>query len=73
MKIFGEIGGLTTLDILKFDAVRARAIVRVPIDFYVKLRAAITLTGEFQDISCAFVVHKAAPLLLGLTESFLEF
>ncbi|XP_055642887.1 ribonuclease P protein subunit p14-like isoform X6 [Toxorhynchites rutilus septentrionalis] len=72
VKIFGEIGGLTTLDVLKFDAVRSRAIVRVPVEFYVKLRTAITLTGEFQDIDCAFVVNKAAPLLLGLTDSFLE-
>lgn len=73
VKIFGEIGGQTTVDLLKFDAGRARAIVRVPIGSYVKLRAAIALTGEFQDIPAHFVVHKAGPLLLGLVETHLEF
>lgn len=72
IKIFGEIGGHTTVDILKFDATRERAIVRVPSDFYVKFRAATTLTGTFQDIPCNFVVHKASPILLGLIETFLE-
>lgn len=72
-RIFGEIGGQTTVDLLKFDARRARAIVRVPANFYVKLRAAIALTGSFQDIPASFVVHKAGPLLLGLTETHLEF
>ncbi|XP_001657995.2 ribonuclease P protein subunit p14 [Aedes aegypti] len=72
-KIFGEIGGQTTVDVLKFDAARARAIVRVPSDFYVKFRAATTLTGQFQDIPCNFIVHKASPILLGLTETYLEY
>lgn len=61
------------MDVLKFDAARARAIVRVPSDFYVKFRAATTLTGQFQDIPCNFVVHKASPILLGLTETYLEY
>lgn len=73
VRIFGEIGGQTTVDVLKFDAKQARAIVRVPIDYYVKLRSAITLTGQFQDIPCSFVIHKASPLLLGLVETHLEF
>lgn len=73
VRIFGEIGGQTTVDILKFDTKRARAIVRVPADFYVKLRSAITLIGQFQDIPCSFVILKAGPLLLGLVETHLEF
>lgn len=73
INIFGEIGGHTTVDVLKFDAARARAIIRVPTEFYVKFRAATTLTGSFQDISCNFVVHKASPILLGLIETFLEY
>lgn len=72
-RIFGELGGLTTIDLLKFDSRRARAIIRVPANFYVKLRSAIALTGSFQDIPAAFVVHKAGPLLLGLVETHLEF
>ncbi|XP_053698108.1 ribonuclease P protein subunit p14-like [Sabethes cyaneus] len=73
VRIFGEIGGQTTVDILKFDTKQARAIIRVPTDFYVKLRSVISLIGQFQDIPCSFVVHKASPLLLGLVETNLEF
>lgn len=72
-RIFGEIGGQTTVDLLKFDPRRARAVIRVPAAFYVKLRSAIALTGSFQDIPASFVVHKAGPLLLGLLETHLEF
>uniref|UniRef100_A0A182XHE8 CHCH domain-containing protein n=1 Tax=Anopheles quadriannulatus TaxID=34691 RepID=A0A182XHE8_ANOQN len=53
-KVFGEIGGQTEVDLLKFDAQRKRIILRVPKEFYVKLRAAITLIGEFQGVPCNF-------------------
>ncbi|XP_055545362.1 uncharacterized protein LOC129730160 isoform X2 [Wyeomyia smithii] len=54
VRIFGEIGGQTTVDLLKFDTKQARAIVRVPSNIYVKLRSAIALIGQFQDIPCSF-------------------
>lgn len=72
-KIFGEIGGLTTVDLLKFDENRTRGILRVPEDFYVKLRAALTLINKFQDIPCYFKVNSASPVLLSLLDSFCEF
>ncbi|XP_052866301.1 ribonuclease P protein subunit p14 [Anopheles cruzii] len=73
LKVFGEIGGQTVVDLLKFDAQRRRIILRVPKNFYVKLRAALTLIGEFQGVPCHFLVRKATPLLLTLVETHLQF
>ncbi|XP_055902911.1 ribonuclease P protein subunit p14-like [Eupeodes corollae] len=71
--VFGEIGGLTEVDIFKFDLANQRAIIRVPEDYYVKTRAAITLISKFQDIRCHFQVKKASPILLQLLSSNIEF
>lgn len=68
-RIFGEIGGHTTVDVLKFDAKRHRMILRVPEQFYVKLRAALTLTDSFQGIPCYFHVQAASRVLLALIET----
>uniref|UniRef100_A0A182K2T4 Uncharacterized protein n=1 Tax=Anopheles christyi TaxID=43041 RepID=A0A182K2T4_9DIPT len=72
-KVFGEIGGQTEVDLLKFDQKRRRIILRVPKEFYVKLRAAITLIGEFQGVPCYFQVKKVSALLLTLVETHLDF
>lgn len=70
--VFGEIGGETELDLLKFDEARQKGILRVPIDFVVKTRAALTLIAEFQGIPAIFQVNNASPKLLSLTDSFIE-
>lgn len=67
--IFGEIGGHTIVDIIKFDQNNRRFILRVPARDYVKLRSALTLTAAFQSILCCFRVHSASPLLLTLLTS----
>lgn len=69
-RIFGEIGGHTTVDVLKFDANRRRFILRVPEQFYVKLRAALTLIEKFQGIPCYFHVQSASGVLLALLDTF---
>jgi ribonuclease P protein subunit RPP14 len=71
-QVFGEIGGLTTVDLLKFDQNRLRGILRIPFDFYVKTRAALTLIAEFQGSPAIFQVNKASQLLLSLIDSYLE-
>lgn len=71
-RVFGEIGGLTTVDLLKFDEKRLRVILRVPIDFYVKLRAALTLISTFDEIPCHFKVNNSSSVLISLIDSFLE-
>lgn len=67
--VFGEIGGHTTVDVLKFDQTNQRAILRVPSDYYVKLRAALSLISSFQDIPCCVKVNTASPVLLSLLDS----
>lgn len=67
--VFGEIGGHTNVDILKFNEKTRRSILRVPDDHYVKLRAALTLVATFQDVPCCFKVHSASPVLLSLLDT----
>lgn len=69
-RVFGEIGGHTTVDVLKFDENRYRFILRVPEQFYVKLRAALTLIDTFQDVPCTFHVNSASNVLLSLLDTF---
>lgn len=68
-RIFGEIGGHTTVDLLKFDEKRHRVILRVPENFYVKLRAALTLINSFQGIPCRFHVNSVSAVLLALLDT----
>jgi ribonuclease P protein subunit RPP14 len=72
-QIFGEIGGQTTVDILKFDADTQKAIVRVPSKYYVKVRASLCMIGSFTDIPCYFKVNSASPDLLGLLATAEDF
>lgn len=65
-QVFGEIGGHTSVDVLKFDAKSKRAILRCSDSHYVKLRAALALVPTFQDVPCCIKVHSASPVLLSL-------
>lgn len=71
--IFGEIGGQTTVDILKFDRDSCRGIIRVPENYYIKLRTALALTSQFQDIPCRYKVHSASPVLVSLIGTHINF
>lgn len=66
---FGEIGGQTTFDLLKFDESRQRLILRVPKEFYVKLRSALTLISTFQGVPCHFYIHSVSKVLLALLDT----
>lgn len=65
--VFGETAAAINIDLLKYNPVEKRGILRVPKELYVKVRASLTLSGEYEDIICAYTVHKATPILLGLT------
>ncbi|XP_059610532.1 uncharacterized protein LOC132257580 [Phlebotomus argentipes] len=65
-EVFGEIGGCTTVDVLKFNPETLKVILRVPKEDYVKVRTALTLIATFQGIPCRFHVNCASPLLLSL-------
>lgn len=69
-RVFGEIGGHTTVDVLKFDEKRRRLILRVPEQFYVKLRVALTLIDTFQGIPCYFHVQSTSCVLLSLLDTY---
>lgn len=59
-EFFGEIGGQTELELLKFDCAQKRGIFKVPKEFSSKTKAAITLIGRFQDIPCHFAIVKTS-------------
>ena len=71
--MFGEIGGFTEVDLLKFDEERKRGILRILADYEIKLRTALTLIREFQGIPAAFQVNKVSYQLPALVETFIEF
>ncbi|KAJ8940280.1 hypothetical protein NQ318_007651 [Aromia moschata] len=65
-KLFGEVAAAVNFDLLKYDPVNTRAILRVPKTHYVKLRSSLTLCCQYEGILCAYKIHKSTPLLLGL-------
>ncbi|XP_055678327.1 ribonuclease P protein subunit p14-like [Lutzomyia longipalpis] len=65
-EVFGEVGGCTTVDVLKFDPKSLKLILRVPKEDYVKVRTALTLIAKFQEIPCRFHVNCVSPVLLSL-------
>ncbi|KAM7359869.1 ribonuclease P protein subunit p14-like isoform 2-T2 [Cochliomyia hominivorax] len=65
-EFFGEIGGQTELELVKFDVNRKRGILKVPQAFTTKTKAAITLIGRFQDIPCHFQILKSSKQPLDL-------
>ncbi|CAH1364860.1 unnamed protein product, partial [Tenebrio molitor] len=65
-RLFGESTACVDIDVLKYNSRSKRAILRVPADHYVKIRSSLTLCGKYQGDSCAYIVHKASPLLLNL-------
>uniref|UniRef100_A0A182PR06 CHCH domain-containing protein n=1 Tax=Anopheles epiroticus TaxID=199890 RepID=A0A182PR06_9DIPT len=67
-KIFGEIGGQTEVELLKFDEQRHHIILRVPKEFYVKLRAAITLIGEYHGVPCHFQSYGKDKVIFATAE-----
>lgn len=69
-RVFGEIGGHIRVDLLKFDEKRRRLILRVPERSYVKLRAALTLTHQFQNIPCYFRVNSVSAVLIALNDTY---
>ncbi|XP_034115339.1 ribonuclease P protein subunit p14-like [Drosophila albomicans] len=59
-RFFGQIGGDTTLEIIKFSAEQQRVVFRVPEEFYERTRASITLIGQYQEVPCHFRVLKTS-------------
>lgn len=65
-QLFGEVATAVNIDILKYDPINRRSILRVPKTHYIKLRTSLTLCGIYEGEPCAYRIHKASPLLLAL-------
>lgn len=65
-EFFGEIGGQTELELLKFDSQQKRGILKVPQAFSTQTKAAITLIGYYQSIPCHFQILKTSTQPLDL-------
>ncbi|XP_032593186.1 uncharacterized protein LOC116805433 [Drosophila grimshawi] len=57
---FGEIGGKTSLDIIRFSKEQRRVVFRVPEEFAERTHTAITLIGHYQEVPCHFRVLKSS-------------
>ncbi|KAH8417900.1 hypothetical protein KR222_007857, partial [Zaprionus bogoriensis] len=68
-RFFGEIGGKTTLQIIKFCVQQRRVVFRVPEEFFERVRAAITLIGYFQEVPCHFKVLNTSKQPLDFTKA----
>ncbi|XP_052847979.1 uncharacterized protein LOC128259554 [Drosophila gunungcola] len=71
--IFGEIGGQTTLEIVKFSSTEKRSIFRVSEDFLERARIAISLIGYYQQVPCHFQVLSTSRKPLDFEDSAEEF
>ncbi|KAH8383170.1 hypothetical protein KR009_007141 [Drosophila setifemur] len=67
--IFGEIGGQTSLEIVKFSADQKRSVLRVPREFLERVRIALALIGYYQEVPCHFQVLQASAKPLDFEEA----
>ncbi|XP_017967292.1 uncharacterized protein LOC108659070 [Drosophila navojoa] len=70
-KFFGEIGGKTSLDIVKFSVEQRRVVFRVPEEFYKRTHTVITLIGHYQEVPCHFQVLKTSKTPLDFEKYFI--
>ena len=54
--MYWQFGAATDIDILQFDQKTMRLILRCPADFYVKLRAALTVASTYMETDCYYKV-----------------
>ncbi|XP_044264188.1 ribonuclease P protein subunit p14 [Tribolium madens] len=65
-ELFGEAATCIDIDVLKYNSLTRRGILKVPAEYYVKIRSSLTLCGSFNNVICSYKIHKASPLLLNL-------
>ncbi|XP_022210971.2 uncharacterized protein LOC111066562 [Drosophila obscura] len=53
---FGDLGGKTSMDIVKFSTKHHRIIFRVPEEFFERTLTALSLIGHYQEVPCHFQV-----------------
>lgn len=63
-QIFGEIGGLTVIDVLNLDTESGKFYVKVPTEDVKKVRASLTFISAYQGIPCHFKITQVCPILI---------
>ncbi|BFF92231.1 uncharacterized protein DMAD_10329 [Drosophila madeirensis] len=61
---FGDLGGKTQMDIVKFCTKQHRIIFRVPEEFFERTRTALSLIGHYQEVPCHFQLLDASKAVL---------
>ncbi|RDD45172.1 Ribonuclease P protein subunit p14 [Trichoplax sp. H2] len=64
--VYGEIGSIMTVDVLKYDQSKLEAILRTKSRDAVKVWSSLTLTGTYGDYECAFRILQVSPYLMSL-------
>ncbi|XP_072162382.1 ribonuclease P protein subunit p14 isoform X3 [Bemisia tabaci] len=64
--LFGQVGINEFIELLSYDTVNHRGIFVCSREFYVKFRAAISLTKKFEGFNCSYLVNKVSPNALSL-------
>ncbi|XP_017038130.1 uncharacterized protein Rpp14a [Drosophila kikkawai] len=67
--VFGEIGGQTSVKIVKFSASQQRSVFRVPENFLQRVRIALSLIGYYQEVPCHFQVLSTSPKRIDFEDS----
>ncbi|XP_043665484.1 ribonuclease P protein subunit p14 [Vespula pensylvanica] len=63
-QLFGEEGAKSMIDILKYNIAERRFVLRCNNDFYIQLRASLTVARQFEGKPCVYHVHRASSNLL---------
>ncbi|KAL2716245.1 ribonuclease P protein subunit p14-like [Vespula squamosa] len=63
-QLFGEEGAKSVIDILKFNIPERRFILRCESEFYIQLRASLTVASQFEGKPCVYIIHRATKNLL---------
>lgn len=63
-QIFGEIGGLTEIEVLNLQVADQKFHLKVPKQDLRKVRAALTLIPNFQGNPCHFRVNQVTSILI---------
>nr|XP_018917091.1 PREDICTED: ribonuclease P protein subunit p14 isoform X2 [Bemisia tabaci] len=64
--LFGQVGINEFIELLSYDTVNHRGIFVCSREFYVKFRAALSLTKKFEGFNCSYLVNKVSPSALSL-------
>lgn len=66
-KLYGEMGYITSIDVLKYKEKDRRAYIRIPASELVKVWSSLSLFSTYDGLDCMFRVYKVTPVLCCLS------